>query len=390
MVGVIQGGVGILINMNVNEVIINIVFEMVGCEKGDYVFFLLIDYINCSQLMNDVYLIVVKIGLFLMLCLLFEEFDLLCLLFFGKLCEFYDVFKVGCIQLQDVVLMMFGQEFNGFVMIFGYDYMCFIENVLLMFEINMGVMVIGMGIIMYFGYVFVVFKYLCEIMGFDLCMVGDFVEVISDIGLFMLFFLMFKCNVMKLLKICNDFWLLLFGLQVGFGEINFLVMQVGLSIMFGKVNLVILEVVNQVVFVVVGVDMIVMMVVEVGQLQLNVFELVIVYLIFQLIIWMCQVMWILCVNCVDGIIVNCDCFGVMVGVFVGVIIVLMLFIGYVVVVVFVKMVLFMNWSVVDFVVEVGLMLCDEVIKQLLLVCLFGLEIIIVVIFVVMFEDFIEI
>lgn len=33
---------------------------------------------------------------------------------------------------------------------------------------------------------------------------------------------MFKWIVVKLLKICNDLWLLLSGLCVGFGEINLL------------------------------------------------------------------------------------------------------------------------------------------------------------------------
>lgn len=58
-------------------------------------------------------------------------------------------------------------------------------------------------------------------------------------------------------------------------------MQPGSSIMPGKVNPVIPEVVNQVAFQVIGNDLTVTMAAEAGQLQLNVFEPVIAFNIFQ-------------------------------------------------------------------------------------------------------------
>ena len=58
-------------------------------------------------------------------------------------------------------------------------------------------------------------------------------------------------------------------------------MQPGSSIMPGKINPVIPEVVNQIAFKVIGNDLTVTMAVEAGQLELNVFEPVIVQSIFE-------------------------------------------------------------------------------------------------------------
>ena len=72
----------------------------------------------------------------------------------------------------------------------------------------------------------------------------------------------------------------------------------------GKVNPVIPEVVNQVAFQVIGNDLTVTMAAEAGQLQLNVFEPVIVYNIFQSISMMCRAFDTLAYKCVDGITAN--------------------------------------------------------------------------------------
>ena len=71
------------------------------------------------------------------------------------------------------------------------------------------------------------------------------------------------------------------GPRAGFGEINLPAKQNGSSIMPGKVNPVIPEVVNQVAFNIIGNDMTITMAAEAGQLELNAFEPIIFYCMFQ-------------------------------------------------------------------------------------------------------------
>jgi aspartate ammonia-lyase len=81
-------------------------------------------------------------------------------------------------------------------------------------------------------------------------------------------------------------------------------MQPGSSIMPGKVNPVIPEVVNQIAFKVIGNDLTVTMAAEGGQLELNVFEPVIVQSLFESIEMLKNGMRTLKYKCIDGITAN--------------------------------------------------------------------------------------
>jgi aspartate ammonia-lyase len=81
-------------------------------------------------------------------------------------------------------------------------------------------------------------------------------------------------------------------------------MQPGSSIMPGKVNPVIPEVVNQIAFKVIGNDLTVTMAAEGGQLELNVFEPVIVQSLFESIEMLKNGMNTLKYRCIDGITAN--------------------------------------------------------------------------------------
>jgi aspartate ammonia-lyase len=372
-VGVIQGGAGTSTNMNANEVITNVALELAGRPKGDYGYLSPIDHTNRSQSTNDVYPTAIKVGLSLTLMSLLDELELLRRAFLAKAVEFHDVLKVGRTQLQDAVPMTLGQEFHGFASTLEADLLRLRENASLLHSINMGATAIGTGITTHADYASAIVSHLREISGLDLETAADLVESTSDTGSFMSFSSSLKRNAIKLSKICNDLRLLSSGPQAGLGEINLPARQAGSSIMPGKVNPVIPEVVNQVAFAVVGADMTVTMAVEAGQLQLNAFEPVLAHSIFQSITWMRQAMWTLRVNCVEGITVNHDRLGAMVGSSVGVITALTPFIGYAAAAALAKTALLTGRNVADLVVEAGLMSRDEVIKQLSPARLSGLE-----------------
>ena len=115
-----------------------------------------------------------------------------------------------------------------------------------------------------------------------------------------------QAHVVKLTKICNDIRLLASGPRCGFNEINLPQMQPGSSIMPGKVNPVMPEVVNQVGFLVIGLDLTVTLAASAGQLQLNVMEPVITYALFTSIATMENAVNCLRVHCIDGITANAE------------------------------------------------------------------------------------
>ena len=105
-------------------------------------------------------------------------------------------------------------------------------------------------------------------------------------------------------------------------------MQPGSSIMPGKVNPVIPEVVNMVCFQVVGNDLTITMAAEAGQLQLNVFEPVIGFNLFQSIDMLARAAVVLRERCVVGITANRERLRDMVYHSIGLVTALVPYIGY--------------------------------------------------------------
>lgn len=113
-----------------------------------------------------------------------------------------------------------------------------------------------------------------------------------------------KACAVTLSKIANDLRLMSSGPRAGFGEINLPPKQNGSSIMPGKVNPVIPEVVNQVAFNIIGNDVTITMAAEAGQLELNAFEPIIFYCMFQSIDTLAYAVETFVDNCVLGITAN--------------------------------------------------------------------------------------
>ena len=103
---------------------------------------------------------------------------------------------------------------------------------------------------------------------------------------------------------CNDLRILASGPKAGFGEITLPAMQNGSSIMPGKVNPVIPEVVSQVAFHIIGHDTTITMAAEAGQMELNAFEPVVFYNLFDSITTLTHAVDTLTANCILGITAN--------------------------------------------------------------------------------------
>ena len=126
----------------------------------------------------------------------------------------------------------------------------------------------------------------------------------------------------------NDLRLMSSGPKTGLGEINLPAKQNGSSIMPGKINPVIPEVVNQVAFNIIGNDMTITMAAEAGQLELNAFEPIIFYNLFQSIETLTSAVRTFIDNCIVGITANEKHCREMVDGSIGIITVICPYVGY--------------------------------------------------------------
>jgi len=226
--------------------------------------------------------------------------------FSAKAEEFAHLLKIGRTQLQDAVPMTLGQEFSTYAVMIEEDIARLTEAAALIREINLGATAIGTGITAHPEYAGKALAALRDITGLDLSTAPNLIEATQDCGAFVQLSGVLKRTSAKLTKICNDIRMLASGPRCGLNEINLPQMQPGSSIMPGKVNPVMPEVVNQVGFLVIGLDLTVTLAASAGQLQLNVMEPVITFALFTSIATMQNAVDTLRMHCVDGITANVE------------------------------------------------------------------------------------
>nr|WP_294564337.1 aspartate ammonia-lyase [uncultured Rhodopila sp.] len=302
----IQGGAGTSTNMNANEVIANLALEILGYEKGDYQHVNPNDHVNFGQSTNDVYPTAFHLALILRLGSYMEALRALQQAFHAKGIEFGQVLKMGRTHLQDAVPMSLGQEFQAWSATIGDEIQRIADTRRQLHEINLGATAIGTTVTAVPGYPQLATRYLSDLTGTNFILAPDLIEETSDTGSYVQLSGALKRTSTKLTKICNDIRLLASGPRCGLNEINLPQMQPGSSIMPGKVNPVIPEVVNQVGFLVIGLDLTVTLAASAGQLQLNVMEPVITFALFTAIATMERAVNSLRVNCVEGITANAE------------------------------------------------------------------------------------
>lgn len=145
---------------------------------------------------------------------------------------------------------------------------------------------------------------LSEVSNINLVQAFDLIDSTQNLDSFVAVSGSIKACAVTLSKIANDLRLMSSGPKAGFGEINLPAKQNGSSIMPGKVNPVIPEVVNQVAFNIIGNDVTITMAAEAGQLELNAFEPIIFYCMFQSIDTLAYAVQTFVDNCVSGITAN--------------------------------------------------------------------------------------
>lgn len=277
----IQGGAGTSMNMNINEVIANRANEILGGKKGDYDKVHPNDHANYGQSTNDVIPTAGKLTVITLCQGLRQEMVRLKEAFDQKAQEFSHVIKMGRTQMQDAIPIRLGQEFEAYSVAIERNIQRLDKALEEMYVVNLAGTAIGTGLNADINYVSNVVPNLAEVSGIKVTQAENLIDGTQHVDSFALISSTLKNFAISISKIANDLRLLSSGPKTGFNEINLPKKQNGSSIMPGKVNPVIPEVVNQVAFRVVGNDATITMAVEAGQLELNAFEPVIFYALFE-------------------------------------------------------------------------------------------------------------
>ena len=300
----IQGGAGTSLNMNANEVVANVAIEDLGGTLGDYSVVHPNDDVNRGQSTNDVIPTAGKLCTLMLLDKLYPALDNLIAAFRKKGTEFDDIIKMGRTQLQDAVPIRLGQEFNAYATAIERCVKRIKVAATEMTSINMGGTAIGTGVNADPYYYSHIAEDLAKLTGFPFEQARDLIDATQNIDSFAAVSSALKDCALALSKIANDLRLMSSGPRTGLEEISLPAKQNGSSIMPGKVNPVIPEVVSQIAFRVMGNDVTVSMAVEAGQLELNAFEPVVFYSLFQSIDILREGAITFRMNCVEGIEAN--------------------------------------------------------------------------------------
>ncbi len=277
----IQGGAGTSGNMNANEVIANRANEILGGKLGAYDKVHPNDHVNMGQSTNDVFPTSGKITALKLIPRVLDELRKLYDVLIEKSKEFDDVIKMGRTQMQDAVPIRLGQEFHAYSSAVKRDIVRIEKAFEELKTINMGGSAIGTGINVDTVYFEEIVPAISEVVGIELKQAEDLVDGTQNIECFVVASSALKTAAVSLSKMANDLRLMSSGPRTGFGEINLPPRQNGSSIMPGKINPVIPEVMSQVAFNIIGNDITITMAAEGGQLELNAFEPVVFYNLFE-------------------------------------------------------------------------------------------------------------
>lgn len=299
----VQGGAGTSANMNANEVIANLATELLGGKKGEALVHPN-DHVNMAQSTNDVFPSAGKLTALRLTEKFLASLDLLIDAMDKKAEEFKHVIKLGRTQLQDAVPMYLGQEFRAHANALRRcrkRILCARNE---LFEVNLGATAIGTSINATDAYLDCVVDILADLIGQPMKQCSDLIDGTQNPDSFAAVSSALKNCALVMSKIANDMRLLSSGPCGGIEELKLPARQHGSSIMPGKINPVIPEVVSQAAFLVAGHDTTISMAVEAGQLELNAFEPVLFYCLFESLEVLTNAADTFRIRCIDGIVAD--------------------------------------------------------------------------------------
>lgn len=302
----IQGGAGTSANMNANEVIANRAIELLGGKKGEYSIVHPNDHVNMAQSTNDVIPTAGKITAIKLLEKAIYQLKRLEKALEEKELEFHDVIKMGRTQMQDAIPIRLGQEFGAYKATVRRDLKRLSMAIDELSTVNIGGTAIGTSLNANKKYVKEIVPELNKVVNLNLKQADNLIDSTQNLDGFVFVSSILRTCAVSLSKISNDLRVMSSGPRTGFAEINLPAKQNGSSIMPGKVNPVIPEVMTQVAFNIIGNDHTITLAAEAGQLELNAFEPVLLFKLFESIVTLTGGVTTFVDNCITGITANRD------------------------------------------------------------------------------------
>ncbi len=271
LMDIFQGGGGTSANMNVNEVIANRSNEILSSEKG-YNIVHPNTHVNMGQSTNDVIPSSMKIACYRYLDRVIKSAEYLAIALRKKEKEFADIVKMGRTCLQDALPVTLGQEFGGYASMVERRVLNLKDLRDKCFFLSLGATAVGTKVTVRVGYIENVYKELKNILGVPVVIDDNLFDALQNADIYSDISAGLKGLAMGLSKMATDFRIMSSGPNTGLKEIILPAVQPGSSIMPGKINPVMPELINQICYQIVGNDVAISMGVEGGELDLNVWE----------------------------------------------------------------------------------------------------------------------
>ncbi|MED1793555.1 aspartate ammonia-lyase [Brevibacillus nitrificans] len=305
VVDMFQGGGGIATHMNVNEVIANRANELLTGERG-YSMVHPNTHVNMGQSTNDVLPSAMKLSLYEKAEALITQVESLREAWLTKAEEYADVVKLGRTCLQDALPVTLGQEFGGYASMLHRQIRYLREVQKECLHLPLGATAVGTGVGLLPGFLPASYRHLQEITGWELHTEDNLFDGLQYADVYLRMSAVLKSLATGISKMSRDLRIMSSGPNGGLNEIELPSVQPGSSIMPGKVNPILPELMIQVSYQVCGNDYAVTVAAEGGELDLNVWESLIVKCLFESFTLLTESIPLFASKCVSGIRANRD------------------------------------------------------------------------------------
>lgn len=265
-----QAGAGTSHNMNTNEVIANLANVALGGKRGVYNPINPNDHVNMGQSTNDTIPTAIRLATLAKLPRLLEAIEAMAAEYQRIADAEVDTVKSARTHLQDAVPTTIGREFGAYRWILlrcakqlenCHQQLC---------ETGLGGSAAGTGLNTSPGYAKNVASELASLTGEPIQVAENLTGQMQSMTDLQELSNAIRQLALEITRISNDMRLLASGPRTGLGEIELPAVQPGSSIMPGKINPVMFEMLNQTTYQVLGQDAAVAMMMQAGQLELNV------------------------------------------------------------------------------------------------------------------------
>ena len=364
VVDIFQMGAGTAFHMNCNEVLANIAEEILGGKKGQYYLIHPNDDVNMGQSTNDVFPTAMRISTLFLIEGLSDALKDMENALLAKARKFDKVIKSGRTHLQDAAPIRLGQEFRAYSRTLA-ECKKFLQHAARsLLELGIGGTAVGTGMNTPAGYAKNMIITLSKLTGLEFRASEDLREAMQSMRPMAEVSAALRNIALEMNRIANDLRLLSSGPRTGLAEIKLPAVAPGSSIMPGKVNPSMLEMMNMVCYQVIGCDLVVSGAVQAGQLELNVMMPVIAFNLCFMVEILTNGLIQVSTRCIEGIEPNVERCQDYVKNSLGLATALSPFIGYTQAAKVADQSLAQGKSLIEVVLEMGLLNKEEVQKVL--------------------------